>query len=374
MSLLLSSKVTLSAAARLAASKPSVIKTVTVASYATDASASNNTSQPSNISNFLDRIKRVTENRAESGFKPNSEILSKISIKGKPNQEKSDKRPFKRQAGASGDRPNYRNNNNYNNNNNSNNNNNNNNSTQSKPFRNNKFNRFNKDKAQAKPQQENYSFKPSQPRNSKSQAFRGIDSEHVDLHVSSEGNTLFNNKKSFNSQRKNNGPRQNYPVRFGGRPRQPAGSKAGQTPKRLPRKDATVGSGKLLKLSPEEAIISVKKEIRGSQLGSTISVPAITSSTLAPYLPTVGVSPESRAWLAIHRALTDAADQEQALKTIVESTFKGSLEGYQVNETSSEAASPIVPILNANPTFSPEVKNLLLSLASGESTLSSLRN
>lgn len=220
-------------------------------------------------------------------------------------------------------------------------------------------------------------FKKADPKTARFQGFDASEahtiisgtSEKSDLHVSSKGGVLFKRRSNFSGPRQGGNNNANK-SRFG-KPRF-AGAKGGR--KNDVRVRVKAASAEKTELSPEEALVSLKESIRDSAIGRNISVDDVSVSSLAPYIPGTCATTHSRAWNAIQRASEEASavasDEKKALiSDIVNSTFKGSLNGYALSSKDQK----LTPILNSNPTFSLEAKNLIFNLASGKTDLSSLR-
>lgn len=218
--------------------------------------------------------------------------------------------------------------------------------------------------------------------------------EKVDMYITTEGSELSDKligndsgyqrqNRSRNYQRRDNRPFNNdgqnrvpYPYR-GGRDRE--ANRRPFTPRiRLSRgplpdtaanpwaKSVKVEEQNFSQISAEDALFELQKEANASKntytsMGTSIDVHSLDQNTLAPYIPAMAVSTESRAWLAIQRANEEGAIDEQELRKIVATTFKGSLDGYVVNSKSSKVQF-VLPILNHNPSFPIDVKNHLLDM------------
>lgn len=209
-------------------------------------------------------------------------------------------------------------------------------------------------------------------------------SEKLDLHVSPNGGVLFDNnsrrtasasrgprkqgQRNPGQQRfaNNNNNGRSAAPRFGGKKGSPRVQRKNASAKDQERRRVTV------KLTPEQAMLAVSRRI--ATQGSTISVPALTTSTISPYVPGLGYSAESRILRAIQRVPQPGKYTEAELKALVNSTCKGTLDGFKIPEaTDARGQESIIPVLNNNKSYSPELKNFFLKLASGETPMSSLR-
>lgn len=341
------------------------------------------------VSSFIGRIDALHAAQAKKGQDKRTGL--KFSV----NRPEKNATPQRRAEGVKGDRPfnnegrrfnkngNNRNYNgprksNFNNNNNTNyhnNNNNNNNSNDRNAY-------MAKSSGPAKPTKNLARFSNMEI----DSALADSSNEKVDLHVASSGGVLFDNStrrtaSSSRSQRgagyRNPGQRfgnannNNNPTKRTGSAR--FGAKKGSP--RVQRKNADAKQPRRpvsIKMTPEQALQAVHRRL--SHRGSTISIGALTNSTLTPYIPGLCHTPESRILRAIQQVPASGQYSEAELKAIVESTCKGSLVGFKIPEsTKAHGQESIIPVLNNNMSYSPELKNLFLKLASGETPISSLR-
>lgn len=210
--------------------------------------------------------------------------------------------------------------------------------------------------------------------------------EKVDLHVASSGGVLFDNntRRTASSSRGQRGAGYRNPgQRFGNNNNNNNPNKRTASPRfgakkgspRVQRKNADAKQPRRpvsIKLTPEQALQAVHRRL--SHRGSTINIGALTNSTLTPYIPGLCHTPKSRILRAIQQVPASGQYSEAELKAIVESTCKGSLVGFKIPEsTKAHGQESIIPVLNNNTSYSPELKNLFLKLASGETPISSLR-
>lgn len=231
------------------------------------------------------------------------------------------------------------------------------------------------------PRQVELKFRKADPRNpgSKLKDFEsedvsslisnGSSGERSDLHVSSVGGVLFKKRSPSSTGFRQNSRKPNtggYRARGG----KPVSRKPG------PRKSADKAkpARALKELSPQEAFLTMKGTIVDSSTGIHITVNPISPSTLGPYMPGTGVTTQSRVWSAIQRAADESpkvpAEEKKAfLADIVNTTVKGSFDGYQLTANNQEVSN----ILNSNPSLSLETKNLLFNLVSGKADVGSLR-
>lgn len=210
--------------------------------------------------------------------------------------------------------------------------------------------------------------------------------EKVDLHVAPSGGILFDNntrrtapnrgqrtygQRPGGQQRASGPPGQ----RFGGNNRNASprfGAKKGSP--RAQRKGADSQKRRVVvtKLSPEQALRAVHRRL--ATKGSTINIGAVNSNTISPYTSGLSYSAGSRILRAIRQVPQSGKYTQAELQFIVESTCKGSLAGSQIPvSTKAHGQESIIPVLNGNTSYSPELKNLFLKLASGETPISSLK-
>lgn len=191
--------------------------------------------------------------------------------------------------------------------------------------------------------------------------------EKVDLHVSSEGSKLFRNKNkndfrpqsSFNKRPNNNFNRRNSAFfQKKGSPRFNRDRKSA-----LPVKKVDSST-----LTPEQALAAVRKQmaVKGS-----LVIDAVTPESVKAYSPGLAYSNQSRVLLAINKAKSASSNE---LKSIIDSTLKGTLSGYQIPvSTKANGQEFIIPVLNNNSSYEPALKNFYLKLASGQTSISTLR-
>lgn len=219
-------------------------------------------------------------------------------------------------------------------------------------------------------------YRKADPRASKLDNFSEADlvvgstGEKSDLHVSSYGGVLFKKRgpRTFN---KNNNNNNNNKAR--GNKSRFAGARGSGNRRSETRVNARALAEKS-EISPEEALVALKKSIRDSAVGRHISIDDVSVSTLAPYIPGTCATVQSRAWNAIQRASEEARsggveEKKAVISSIVESTVKGSLQGYALKASNED----VVRILNANPSLSLKAKSLILDLSMGKTEMSSLR-
>lgn len=204
--------------------------------------------------------------------------------------------------------------------------------------------------------------------------------EKLDLHVSPRGGVLFDNNtrrtapvQRAHGQRYGRNSNNNNKTRNAS-PRTGAAQRGSPRVQRKNQRDNKQQQRRpvAVKLTPEQGLRAIRRQLASK--GSSISVSAITTNTLTPYVPGLCYSAEARIMRAIQKVPQTGKYTEEELKAIVESTCKGSLNGFKIPEcTKAHGQESIIPVLNSNPSFSPELKTLFLKLASGETPISSLR-